>query len=65
MGSILKHGSNRFRIIFEGNMDSLKYVSILEYNIIKLKRCSKWILQLDHDSSINQMSHWNFILKIK
>ena len=66
MGSILRHGSNQFRV-FERNMDSQKYVSILENNINKIEEMlpkneyfNKIIIV-----NINQMPHWTFILKIK
>ena len=52
---------------FEGNMNIQKYVSILENNINKIKEmfpksgyCNEIMIK-----NINQMSHWNFIFKIK
>ena len=64
MGSILKHRSNQFRV-FEGNMDSQKYVSILENNINKTE---EMLPKNEYFNEIiivnmNQMPHWTFILK--
>ena len=53
--------SNQFRVFCEGNKDSKKYVSILQNNINKLKRCiQNTDMQWDNDSK-----HWsNVSLKL-
>ena len=64
IGRILKHGSNHSRV-FEGNLDSQKYASILENNINKIKvMFPKLILQWDNKSKHKSNVSLNFILKI-
>ena len=59
MESILKYGSNKFRV-FEGKMDSQKYVCMLESNIIKIKEMSQ---KMDIDMSYDSKHKSNVSLK--